>query len=460
MNHTFWIINDILFAFFSISAYLLPLFIIYKNDYTAVDKIVLLGAPLILYMIFSGVVVPIFSKETGVLISSIDIFSVLTLLTTMTWYIFKKKNLRSFIEINIVIHIEVILLVRLLHQLSSIMIRHSLMINLIVIILVMSLQSCIALFIQRLVILVTSKDRLGLFRILLFILILGIYFYKLIFPYFFAGDSLKIVYSGNSSPSPNPDTFSLFMKILLVFLGVFIIVAIVTTRYHLLSDNLKEKTLREQELKNYIKTMEVLQTDIRKIHHDYKNLITALGGYLYDEDDQVDIKGLKSYYRENVLVQKETELKTINLSKLQKLNILEMKGLLAAKLIQASQQSIKVFFEIQEVIDHLPMDKLDLSRIVGILIDNAIEAAAESLNPEIKIALIKEQDLTLFIIENSTLAIDLPISQLNNVGISTKGQYRGLGLHTLSEVLEKYPNIYKETKLENGYFQQKIIFLK
>jgi two-component system sensor histidine kinase AgrC len=131
---------------------------------------------------------------------------------------------------------------------------------------------------------------------------------------------------------------------------------------------------------------------------------------------------------------------------------------LAAKLIKASQQSIKVSLEIQDTISKLPVDKLDLSRMVGILMDNAIEAAAQCDHSEIRVALIKKEKLSLIIIENTTKPHTFSLAELKQTGVSTKGSKRGLGLHTLSEIIEKYAHIYQETTLEENCFQQKIIF--
>jgi len=289
-------------------------------------------------------------------------------------------------------------------------------------------------------------------------LITGIYFTQLIYPIFFANESTEIIYDGSGNTAISTDALFLFVKVLFAFLTIFFIITVIVIRYHLLSRRLKEKIQKEQEQENYITTLEVLQTDIRKIHHDYKNLITALGGYLYDNDDNVDIKGLKTYYMENIIVQKDVELKTINLSKLQKLKIPEIKGLLAAKLIQASQQSIKVVIEVQDIIEHIPIDIVDLTRVIGNLLDNAIEATMECQNPEIRIAFICNQNIIVIIVENSTISTVLPGMQIFETGFSTKGKGRGLGLSNILDILRQYPYVFQETKLENGYFQQKIVF--
>lgn len=67
------------------------------------------------------------------------------------------------------------------------------------------------------------------------------------------------------------------------------------------------------------------------------------------------------------------------------------------------------------------MDIIDLSRIVGILIDNAIEASIDSSNPFVNLAIIKtDQNSTLIIIENSFKDSALDINKLYNKRYSTK----------------------------------------
>ena len=449
---------DLLNSVLMVSTFLLPFCIIYRSNCTIGDRIILWISPVVLYNVFTGVIIPIFLSH-AVTFSSMEIFSIIAFFTTIVWWVFKNKRLQNFMEILLLLHIEALLMSWVLSKVVfSIMRNYVFMVNFAVLLLVMIIQVGIIPGNKKGVALAYQNNVGGILRKVLFAGIGGIYFYQLILPYFLIGESASIIYGGYERGNITQDTLSVFVKILLVLLAISIVVAIITIRYHFLKVGLKEKTLRERELKNYIHTMEMMQTDIQRIHHDYKNLIVALGGYLYDEDEAVDIQGLRSYYQKNILIQKETELKTINLSKLQKLNILEIKGLLAAKLIQASQQSIQIFVEIQENIESIPMDKLDLSRVVGILLDNAIEAAAECEQPEIRIAFIQNDNAVVFIVENSTLAVNIPIAQLHQKAFSTKGRQRGLGLSNVWAILEQYPNIYQETELKNGRFQQRIIF--
>lgn len=452
------LIYDYLHGFIIISLFILPLSIVFRNTINLLNRIILWVSPLVIYFLLTVVIIPRFFSNV-VIFTSVEIYSFLTLLITIIWYVFINKKIPYFIEAVLIIHIEGLISVWFMNQISLLLLQnYALIKEYIILFLTLGIQLFLSIMNIKLIKFCYRRKIIVLFRIFLFFLITGIYFTQLIYPIFFANESTEIIYDGSGNTAISTDALFLFVKVLFAFLTIFFIITVIVIRYHLLSRRLKEKIQKEQEQENYITTLEVLQTDIRKIHHDYKNLITALGGYLYDNDDNVDIKGLKTYYMENIIVQKDVELKTINLSKLQKLKIPEIKGLLAAKLIQASQQSIKVVIEVQDIIEHIPIDIVDLTRVIGNLLDNAIEATMECQNPEIRIAFICNQNIIVIIVENSTISTVLPGMQIFETGFSTKGKGRGLGLSNILDILRQYPYVFQETKLENGYFQQKIVF--
>lgn len=457
MENVLFFLQIFLYGCLIVSALIFPLCIIYKAHYSRWDSVLLWISPQILYFLF--MLITLFGNRGVMIVFSVEIFSLLTLLSTIVFCSIKRKKLKMQIGLILLLHVEVLLFVLIINQTftSIIYLPHSM--YYLILMAIVGVEICITPLNKWLVQWVNQKKKDIIFTIIMILTIISFYFYQLVYPVFLESESIKIHYEGDGDIKTNSGAVSASLMFFFLFLIGIIILAIMITRYLLLTASLKSRRIREQELVNYIETMEVLQTDIRKIHHDYRNLITALGGYLYEEDEKVDIVGLKAFYQQNVLVQKDTELKTINLCKLKNLNILEMKGLLAAKLIQASQQSIQVSLEIQDNIDQLPMDKLDLSRMTGILLDNAIEAAANSIQPEMRIALIKEDSFTLLVVENSTQEVNLPITTLKQRGISTKGSQRGLGLYNLAEILEKYSNIYQETTLKDGFFTQRITLL-
>ena len=87
-------------------------------------------------------------------------------------------------------------------------------------------------------------------------------------------------------------------------------------------------------------------------------------------------------------------------------------------------------------------DVLDLARILGIFLDNAIEAALETEAPQLSFAMIKEASEVVFRISNSFLQSDIPLSRLGEAGVSTKGKNRGVGLYNARQMINHNENFY------------------
>ena len=76
-----------------------------------------------------------------------------------------------------------------------------------------------------------------------------------------------------------------------------------------------------------------------------------------------------------------------------------IKGLVTTKILQA-QEKIYLLVLKCELIDHIEMNTVDLSRIIGIIIDNAIEASEELEDALIRIAFINVETSVMFIVMN------------------------------------------------------------
>ena len=72
----------------------------------------------------------------------------------------------------------------------------------------------------------------------------------------------------------------------------------------------------------------------------------------------------------------------------------EIKGLLSAKVIRAQELGIDVVIDVTEIIDNIDMDRVDLVRSLGILLDNAIDAAVKSTDKKMNVALIKKRSVS------------------------------------------------------------------
>lgn len=217
-----------------------------------------------------------------------------------------------------------------------------------------------------------------------------------------------------------------------------------------------EITTKHKELKNlqeYTLNLEELYMDMRKFRHDYINIISSMLGYM----DNNDMDGLRNHFNKNIIpLSNQFNLNTFKLGLLKNIKIPEIKGLLSSKVIRAQELGIDVTIDILEPITTINMNIIDCCRSIGILLDNAVEAAISCENPSLKIGFITKKNSLIIVIVNSCPK-DIPsIYQIFKKGFSTKGENRGLGLNNLKEILQNYNHISLDTSLKNQEFIQLI----
>ncbi|WP_297420059.1 GHKL domain-containing protein [Clostridium sp.] len=214
--------------------------------------------------------------------------------------------------------------------------------------------------------------------------------------------------------------------------------------------NVKNKQIQFESLKEYTSSLEKLYTDMRVFRHDYINILSSLIGYIENKD----IDGLEKHFNENIMpLSKGIESNNFKIGILKNVKIPEIKGILSSKLIRAQELGIDTVIEIVEPIEKINMDIIDLSRVIGILLDNAVEAAIECDKPSLKIAIINKENSILIVIING-MKEEVPIYKVYQKGFSTKGENRGLGLYNLKEITNKYANVSLDTLIEDGEFKQ------
>lgn len=128
--------------------------------------------------------------------------------------------------------------------------------------------------------------------------------------------------------------------------------------------------------------------------------------------------------------------------------------MLPAKVLEAQNLCLKVNVEIPKPIDLRHIDTLDFIRIMTILLDNAIEAAIESRDKEVSLAFLDEKDKVVIVIKNTTKQKRVSYQNIFNKGISSKGYGRGIGLSSVSEILDRYSYITITTTSYNFSFTQ------
>ena len=113
-----------------------------------------------------------------------------------------------------------------------------------------------------------------------------------------------------------------------------------------------------------------------------------------------------------------------------------------------------------EEISDISMDTVDLARLLGIFLDNAIEAALETETPTIHFAIIHSETEYLFMVANTFIDREIPFATLKQPSVSTKGGNRGIGLYNANEILSQYQNIIWDTEIKNSCFIQRLHITK
>lgn len=252
------------------------------------------------------------------------------------------------------------------------------------------------------------------------------------------------------------DTGKNIIKINIILTLIYFMLGFIKIYYN--KKNIKKQIIYEQNSKNlenlmeYSNIMENMIDESRRFRHDYINILSTINGYIEDKD----IDGLEEYFREEILC-KSLKVNYNKLFNLKNIKISSIKGLLSSKIITALDLNLNVHIEINEMIDNISVDIIDICRVLGILLDNAIEAASFTESKNLNIAIIKTDNFITFIITNSFSEQIHCVSKLYDEGFSTKGKNRGIGLNIAKDTIEEYPNILLNTEIKDNLFKQELV---
>ena len=218
---------------------------------------------------------------------------------------------------------------------------------------------------------------------------------------------------------------------------------------------LKQKKFEQKHLQTYTDEIVELYNEIRGFRHDYAGMLVSMQMAI----DSGDLQEINRVYNE-VLVKANQKLRSEKYTYFDLNNIEDsaLRSLIAQSIVYARKNDVEFTLEVKDIITRLSIDLLDLVRIMSILLNNAVEGAADSYLKQIEVAVIKMDFETVIVIQNSCKITMTPSEDLFALGFSTKGRNRGLGLNNVKEILDKYDNIMLETEMEDNTFRQIIRF--
>lgn len=208
-----------------------------------------------------------------------------------------------------------------------------------------------------------------------------------------------------------------------------------------------------QKLQMYTTQIEQMYSSLRSFKHDYFNVMLSMSGYI----DTEDMAGLKEYFYQEIVPRNQKLSESAGkFNSFIHIKNPTLKGLLSSKLNYANELGIKVELEVSEDISDIHMEIVDLSKILGVFLDNAIEGSLETEMPLLQLAVIKETTATIFIISNTFVDKHIPYSSLKKMDISTKGANRGFGLYSTHKILADYDNAFLDTEMSEDRFTQRL----
>ena len=218
---------------------------------------------------------------------------------------------------------------------------------------------------------------------------------------------------------------------------------------------LKQKKFEQEHLQTYTDEIVGLYNEIRGFRHDYAGMLVSMQMAI----DSGDLHEIDRVYNE-VLVKANQKLRSDKYTYFDLNNIEDsaLRSLIAQSIVYARNKKVEFTLEVKDTIKRLSIDLLDLVRIMSVLLNNAVEGAAESYLKKMEVAVIKMDLETVIVIQNSCKITMTPSEDLFELGFSTKGRNRGIGLNNVKEILDKYENIILETEMEDSTFRQIIRF--
>lgn len=247
------------------------------------------------------------------------------------------------------------------------------------------------------------------------------------------------------------------LPLFIVLLSTISLIAYFIISIYSLSRTTKlELTTRDlEETKLYNQSLIILHDSVRGFKHDFHNILQAIGGYI----DKNDMEGLNKYYSQLVTdCQRVNNLTSLNP---ETINNPAIYGILASKYLKADELGIQINLEVFLNLNKINMKIYEFTRILGILMDNAIEASSKCDEKIIKVEIRNDFKVNrqVLIIENTYSNKDVDTEKIFEKGYTSKTDTKnphGLGLWEVHQILKKNNNLNLFTSKDDKFFRQQL----
>lgn len=245
--------------------------------------------------------------------------------------------------------------------------------------------------------------------------------------------------------------FLIIILFLISMLGSLIRQIIINNKIKNDYDNLLEfMTTYEEEIENQ-----------RTLRHETKNEFLAIRAKICDKEKESEIIN----YIDDILGDTYS-VKNEKYAKFGYLPANGIKGLCYFKVQKAEELGIKVSINISKKIKKSTVFDLDLKRqrefakILGVFIDNAIEASSESKDKELGIEAYSNLENEFRMIISNTYNNAIDEEKIGKENFTTKGKNRGHGLLLVNEIVKNNTIFETKRNIKNDIYSQTIIVKK
>ena len=244
---------------------------------------------------------------------------------------------------------------------------------------------------------------------------------------------------------------NIFGNLLFIFL-LFLIITI----YFLIKEYIKIRKAKQyiNNLEEYNKNLIEVHDSMRSFKHDFNNIIQAMNGYIMLKD----MNSLEKYFHR--LLKECQYIKNVDILNKRMINSPAIYSILINKYKIAEKNNIKMNIDILVDFEQINSKIYDISRMLGILLDNAIEATVDCDEKIVNVQFLSDcsNKKDLIIVENTYNDKEIDVERIFQKNFTTKKNKgnSGLGLWEIKKILSKNIDLDLYTTKNNKMFRQQL----
>jgi len=201
------------------------------------------------------------------------------------------------------------------------------------------------------------------------------------------------------------------------------------------------------EVSDYNELLGHRNQQLHLFKHDYQNILLSLSQYIQNED----LPALKTYFEDEVMASGQSLNVDVGPEQLRNLHVPALSGLIYSKYEAAASRQVELQLTVLQTIELPEAARVNIVRILGNLLDNAIDAAAQA---DHQVRLNVQQTSTgrvTFTIKNQVPAGEtIDLARIKKSRFTTKPGHLGYGLSSIAQLASN--NAQVSYQLQEGTF--------